>query len=108
MTVAYYREVLEAIGLKVAVCITYAASVASLDREAFALAVVSQEGCDFEARVVLERTLGTKPAIPTLVVTRRFSLEARREAIELGAVGYLKEPVTVRQVVQLVKAHLNL
>jgi DNA-binding NtrC family response regulator len=106
-SLAYPRAVFEALGLTVSTCTTPDAALARLGRETFGLVVVNQKGPDLEARPFLTRSKELHPRPPVVVVTRQFDVRAYDEAVLLGAAGYLPEPVTVREIVQVTKTCLK-
>jgi DNA-binding response OmpR family regulator len=108
VSLSYYRDIFEGLGLKVVTQNSYAAGLACLDAEDFGLIVVSQGGRAFEGGCILERLREIKRHTSVLVVTRRRDSAAYLKSWELGAAGYLKEPVPVSEIVRLAKARLSL
>jgi two-component system C4-dicarboxylate transport response regulator DctD len=104
----YYGEILEAFGCRVPRCVSYEEGVGLLDSAAFDLIVVSQGSPSFEGRSVLERANQIDRGLPVLVVARCLDMPCYLEAMQLGAVDYLAEPVTVQELGRAVDAHLRL
>ncbi len=103
----YYRHVLEGLGLDVLTANTYAAGLACLDQETFGFVVVSEGSRAFEGRRILERALEGARSTPVLLVTRCHDLSKYLDAMQLGAVDYLEEPIRVAEMERVVTTHLR-
>jgi DNA-binding response OmpR family regulator len=103
----YYRHVLEELGLEVFTAGTYPAGLACLDQETFGLVVVSEGSRSFEGRRILEWALEDARRTPVLVVTRCHDLSRYLDAMQLGAVDYLEEPIRVAEMERVVTTHLR-
>jgi two-component system C4-dicarboxylate transport response regulator DctD len=73
----------------------------------FGLVVVSQGSPKFEGRAVLERAVQIDLSLPVLVVARCLDMPCYLEAMQLGAVDYLAEPITVQELGRAVETHLK-
>jgi DNA-binding NtrC family response regulator len=79
-----------------------------LDLGGFDFIIVSQGSADFEGRGVLERATEIDRRLPVLVVARCLDMHCYLEAIQLGAVDYLAEPVPAAELDRLVANHSRL
>lgn len=100
-----YRRVLTKLGHKVRRCRFYSEAVRCLDSNGIDLIIVSQGSRDFEGRCVLERATEIDRRLPVLVVARCLDMHCYLEAIQLGAVDYLAEPVPEAELDRLVANH---
>ena len=66
--------------------------------EVFAFVMVTQGTPNFEGRCVLERAVEIDRSLPVLVVARCLDMNCYLEAMQLGAVDYLVEPLTVLEI----------
>lgn len=103
----YYRTVLEAIGCKVWTCTSYREGTDCLGDEIFQLVVVSQGSPNFEGRRVLERAAEIDRSLPVIVIARCLDMSCYLEAMQLGAVDYLAEPVPASEIVRVAENHLQ-
>ena len=103
----YYREIFEVLGLSVFTVTTSIAVLARLDQGTFGFIAASPRGPCLAGRGILERELGNASPTPILVITRSRGLGGYIEAERLGAVDYVTEPITVREIVRLVERHLR-
>src|SRR5439155_8889773 len=106
-SLVYYREIFEVLGLSVFTVTTSLAELARLEPETLGFIAASPRGPCFAGRSILERELGNADPSPILVVTRSRDLAGYIEAKGLGAVDYRTEPITVREILRLVEAHLR-
>lgn len=104
--VVFYRRVLQAEGFEVRTCSSFAEGSACLARQDFDLIVVDQGSPAFEGRVVLERAMAINRRTPVLILTRSHDIGCYLEAMQLGAVDYLEEPVPPQALVWAVETHL--
>jgi DNA-binding NtrC family response regulator len=51
------------------------------------------------------RAIEVNPRLPVLVVARFLDMDSYREAIQLGAIDYLIEPLTVWEIGRLLETH---
>ena len=100
-----YRTVLTKLGHKVRTCESYSEAVRSLDSGGFDLIIVSQGSRDFEGRCVLQRATEIDRRLPVLVIARCLDMHCYLEAIQLGAVDYLAEPVPAAELDRFVANH---
>ena len=104
----YYCHIFEELGLEVLTVANYAAGLACLDREVLGLIVVSQGSRAFEGRCcIVERAIEIDRHTQVIVVARCRDLGKYLEAMQLGAVDYPEEPVTVAEMGRLVTTHLR-
>ena len=90
----YYFNILE--GYVSSGCATLIRRVsACLADEAFEFVMVSQGTPNFEGSCVLKRATQVNRRLPVLVVPRCLDMGCYLEAMQLGAVDYLVEPLTV-------------
>lgn len=104
----YYRAALESLGLHVWSCGSYEECEGLLDSQAFDFIVVNQGTPRFEGRRVLQRALDIDRHMPVLVVARAEDTKSYLEAMQLGAVDYLPEPVTMKNLQWVLKTHMRL
>lgn len=91
----FYRDVLEGYGYRVLTCNSYPEGVRRLAQEVFDFVVVSQGTPRFEGSCVLKCAIEISRSLPVLVVARCVDMDSYLEAMQLGAVDYLVEPLTV-------------
>jgi DNA-binding NtrC family response regulator len=101
----YYCNILEEWGYQVRVCHSYEEGVCCLGSEVFDFVMVSQGSPNFEGRCVVERAIEIDWHLPVLVVARCLDMSCYLEAMQLGAVDYLAEPVTVAEVERVLRNH---
>lgn len=93
-------------GFRVVTCGTAAAAMSVLDCERFDLVVLCQAGPRFEGRAVLEHALRANPEARVLVITNCAEVAAYLEAMNLGAVDYLENPLNSSDLAQLIGRYL--
>jgi FixJ family two-component response regulator len=76
-----------------------------LGSEVFDIVVVSQGSRRFEGRCVVERAIAMDRRLPVVVVARALDMPCYLEAMQLGAVDYLEEPVTVSEMGRVLGNH---
>jgi DNA-binding NtrC family response regulator len=76
-----------------------------LGSEVFDFVMVSQGSRNFEGRCVVERATEIDRRVPVLVVARCLDMGCYLEAMQLGAVDYLAEPVTVSEIRRVLRNH---
>ena len=101
----YYRNILEGLGYQVRACHSYKEGVCRLGSEVFDFVMVSQGSRQFEGRCVVERAIEIDRRLPVLVVARALDMPCYLEAMQLGAVDYLAEPVTVSEMGRVLGTH---
>jgi DNA-binding NtrC family response regulator len=101
----YYCHILEGSGYQVRACQSYAEGVCCLESEVFDFVMVSQGSRHFEGRCVLERAIEIDRRLPVVVVARALDVPCYLEAMHLGAVDYLEEPVTVAEMGRVLRNH---
>ena len=101
----FYSTILEAYGYRVRRCSSYHEGVRCLGEEAFDFVIVSQGTPNFEGSWVLLRATEMNPSLPVLVVARCLEMDCYLEAMELGAIDYLVEPLTVWEIGRLLERH---
>jgi DNA-binding NtrC family response regulator len=101
----YYRRILEGWGYQVRACHSYEEGVGCLGLEVFDFVMVSQGSRNFEGRCVVERATEIDRRLPVLVVARCLDMGCYLEAMQLGAVDYLAEPVTVSEIGRVLGNH---
>ncbi len=99
----FYSTVLEAHGYGVRRCSSYHEGVRCLSEELFDFVIVSQGTPNFEGSWVLMRALEVDPNLPVLVVARCLDMDCYLEAMQLGALDYLVEPLTVWEIGRLLE-----
>jgi len=70
------------------------------------MVVVHQGGSNFERKIILQRAIEIDRYLPVLVLRRFLDTTSYLEAMQLGAVDYLEEPVKVSDLIQGLKTHL--
>jgi DNA-binding NtrC family response regulator len=101
----FYRSLLQGWGYQVRACHSYAEGVGCLGSEVFDFVVVSQGSRHFEGRCVVERAIEMDRRLPVVVVARALDMPCYLEAMQLGAVDYLEEPVTVSEMGRVLGNH---
>ncbi len=103
----YYSVILQAYGFQVRTCRSYEQGTRFLNSETFDFVVVTQGTSNFEGRCVLERANQIDRCLPVLVLARWLDMPCYLEAMQLGAVDYLVEPVTVQELGHVVETHIR-
>ncbi len=103
----YYSVVLRDFRFQVHTCDSYEEAARVLGSANFGLVIVSQGSPKFEGRCVLERAVQIDRSLPVLVVARSLDMPCYLEAMQLGAVDYLAEPLSVRELGRAVDTHLR-
>ena len=101
----HYRSLLEGWGYQVRGCHSYEDGMTSLESEIFDFVMVSQGSRNFEGRCVLERATEIDRRLPVLVVARCLDMGCYLEAMQLGAVDYLAEPISVSEIGRVLRNH---
>jgi DNA-binding NtrC family response regulator len=98
-------NVLEGYGCRLRTCNSYRKGVACLTNEVFDFVMVSQGTPNFEGTCVLKRATEINRSLPVLVVARCLDMGCYLEAMKLGAVDYLVEPLTVSVIGTVLQNH---
>ena len=101
----YYCNILEGCQYQVRVCHSYEEGVCCLGSEVFDFVMVSQGSRNFEGRCVVERATEIDRRLPVLVVARCLDMGCYMEAMQLGAVDYLAEPVALSEIGRVLGTH---
>ncbi len=101
----YYFNMFEGYGYRVRACNSYQEAVRCLADEVFDFVMVSQGTPNFEGSCVLKRATETNRSLPVLVVARCLDMGCYLEAMQLGAVDYLVEPLTVLEIGRVLENH---
>jgi DNA-binding response OmpR family regulator len=103
----FYTKVLQGQGYLVQACQSYEEGLCHLNAEPFDLVIVDQGSAHFEGRSVLERSIEKDRRRPVLVVARYHNMHCYLDALQLGAVDYLAEPVAPSDFQWVVDTHLR-
>ena len=101
----YYFDMFEGYGYRVRACNSYREGVRCLADEVFDFVMVSQGTPNFEGLSVLKRATEINRSLPVLVVARCLDMGCYLEAMQLGAVDYLVEPLTVLEIGRVIENH---
>lgn len=103
----YTSKLLENLGNAVTVCSSFEDGLNFLAAERWDFIAVSQGGVKFPGRRVLERALEIDRRLPVVVLTRYHEMCCYTDAMQLGAVDYLEEPVSPPELARVVRTHLH-
>jgi DNA-binding NtrC family response regulator len=103
----YYCSVLEGFGCRVRACESYQQGIDYLGDGAFDFVMVSQGTPSFEGRPLLERAVEINRFMPVMVVARCLDMACYLESMQLGAVEYLVEPITVSEIGRVFGTHVR-
>ncbi len=103
----YYSVILQEFGYQVRGCESYEEGSRLLGSERFDFIIVSQGSPNFEGRSVLKRANQIDRQLPVVVVARNLDMPCYLEAMQLGAVDYLAEPVSVPELGRAVETHMH-
>ena len=103
----YYADILRALRYEVVLCGSQAEGVRCLEQNVFELVIVSQGSNAFEGRSVLERAVEIDRHLPVLVTARCLNMKCYLDAMQLGAVDCLEEPVRPETLVWVIETHLR-
>ncbi len=101
----YYFNILQGYGYRVRACNSYQEGVRCLADEVFDFVMVSQGTLSFEGSCVLKRATEINRSLPVLVVARCLDMGCYLDAMQLGAVDYLVEPLTVLEIGRVLEKH---
>jgi DNA-binding response OmpR family regulator len=102
----YTRNLLENLGGSVTVCSSFEEGIRLLEDESWDLLVLSQGGAAFPGRSLLECAAEIDRRLPVLVLTRWHQMACYVDAMQLGAVDYLEEPVSPAELARVVRTYL--
>ncbi|HZP03049.1 MAG TPA: response regulator [Terriglobia bacterium] len=105
-SLAHLYALLRSLGCEVWASVSYAEGVKCLEARRWDFVLVSQGTCAFEGRCVLERAMEIDRYIPVVVFTRWHHIPCYLTAMHLGAVDYLEEPLTLRELARVLETHL--
>jgi DNA-binding NtrC family response regulator len=100
-------SILESYGCQVRACDSYQEALRCLGEGIFDFVLVSQGTPNFEGRCVLERVVEIDRRLPVLVVAHCLDMMCYLESMQLGAVDYLVEPVTVSELGRVFRTHVR-
>ncbi len=98
--------ILQEQGYQVRRCESYGQGACLLNSEPFDFIIVSQGTPNFEGRCVLERANEIDRHLPVVVMARYVDMPSYLEAMQLGAVDYLAQPVSAYELARVVETHL--
>ena len=101
----HYRSIIERHGYRVRICNSYQEAVNLLADHVFHFVMVSQGTPRFEGSCVLKRVAEINRSLPVLVVARFLDMGCYLEAMQLGAVDYLVEPLSVSELGRVLENH---
>lgn len=101
----FYGVILQKLGYRVRGYESYEEGADVLGSEAFDFIIVSQGSPNFEGRAVLKRAVEINPRSHVLVVARCIDMGCYLETMQLGAVDYLVEPLTVAEIGRVLENH---
>jgi DNA-binding NtrC family response regulator len=104
---AYYQSVFQKQGYRVHATSSYGEAFSCLTSDKFDLVVADQGSSAFEAKGILQKAIEIDRRLPVLVLTRHLDMSCYLEAMQLGAVDYLEEPLKPDEMIRAVKGHLN-
>lgn len=102
----YNSMLLQRLRCEVLPCWSFADGVQGVGRESWDFIVVSQGSRFFEGRCILEHSTGLKRKVPILVLAPSYDMECYLEAMQLGAVDYLEEPVSFSEMKRVLDTYL--
>ena len=102
------RLFFESFGYEVVTCSSHAQAARSLQAEGFDLVLLNQGSPRLDWRGVLERAIAIDRHTPVLVITRSVDISSYLDAMQLGALDYVEEPLNPPEIVRLIEAHLPL
>ena len=98
------RAFFEPFAYQVAVCRSHEQAVRSLQSEVFDFVLLNQGSPRLDWRGV--QAIAIDKRTPVLVVTRCIDIPSYLDAMQLGAIDYVEEPLKPSGVVRLMEAHL--
>lgn len=104
---AYYQLILRQAGCQVHARSSYGEALSCLTSEQFDLVIVEQGSPGFQGKTILQRAIEIDRHLPVLVLTRCLDVGCYLEAMQLGAVDYLEEPIKVSDLIYTLETHLG-
>ncbi len=104
----HYYRMLHDSGFVVKACSDFAEGARLLGTAKFDCAVVSQGGPGFKGRLVLEQSIERDRFRPVVILSRYHDVGCYLEAMQLGAVDYLAQPVSAQDLERVVESHVHL
>lgn len=101
------RLILQGQGYEVFTCANCESGLRCLEEVTFDFVVVNQGSEAFEGRSVLGRALQLSPNRPVLVLTRYLDMPSYLEAMQMGALDYLKKPIPPADLLRYVRGHIQ-
>jgi len=98
--ITHHGSILLSIGFVPIVATTLKATLATLRSKAIELVIVDEEAGVQETQRILKQARENSPKVPVLVVSSSSHAESRRQAVDLGAAGYLDRSALQDDVVQ--------
>lgn len=98
--ISHHRSILLSIGFDPIVATTLKASLGVLRSKAIELVIVDEEAGTQETQRILKQARDSSPKVPVLVVSSSSCEQLRRQALDLGAAGYLDRSALQDDVVQ--------
>lgn len=98
--ISHHRSILLSIGFVPIVATTLKATLAVLRSQTIELVIVDEEAGPQETQRILKQARDNSPKVPVLVVSSSSQAELRRQALDLGAAGYLDRSAFQDDVVQ--------
>jgi DNA-binding NtrC family response regulator len=102
----YNSVLLQSLGCEVFACWSYADGEQEVGKGSWDMVVVSQGSGAFEGHRVLEHATNIGRKIPILVLAPSHDMHCYLEAMQLGAVDYLEEPVSASEMRRVLDTHL--
>jgi DNA-binding NtrC family response regulator len=103
----YTSKLLENLGTAVTACSSFEDGINFLDAERWDFIAINQGGATFPGRIILERASEIDRRLPVLVLTRYHEMSCYTDAMQLGAVDYLEEPVSPPELARVVRTHVK-
>ena len=100
--ISHHRSILLSIGFVPIVATTLEATLAVLRLTAIELVIVDEGAGVQETQRILKQNRDDSPKVPVLVVSSSSNAELRRQALNLGAAGYLDHSAFQDDVVQAI------
>ena len=100
------RAFFESFGYEVVMCSSHEQAAHFLQSEGFDLVLLNQGSPRLDWRGVLERAIAIDRHTPVLVITRSVDISSYLDAMYLGALDYVEEPLNPPEIVRLIEAHL--
>ena len=102
------RAFFESFAYEVVSCSSHEQAARSLQSEGFDFVLLNEGSPRLDWRGVLEHVMAINRRMPVLVVTRCIDMPSYLDAMQLGALDYVEEPLNPPDIVRLIEAHLPL